>query len=324
MENELDVMIARRPEVTTPSLGDLARARETLVTAITHDAAAPPTLGGRDRASWHRLRILRYGVAALVLAFVVSATALVVTHTNRQPPTVPPRVNVAAEQFFRGAATSVAHGATTTPQPNQFIFGETEEPDGIVTETWLSVDGSTSGETRVLSAEGQVVSDHSQGPPCSLDQYAATGCFPTVGYFATLPTSPLDMVSYLNATGITDTNGSDASLPGWTANQLGNAVDFLLTQTYLDPAQQAALYETMALTPGFVKVPSLESAIGASGVGIEWSMNGDTTALIFNPTTYAYLGIRTWAGAPAVNAPYQGDALVNVAIVNGPGELPGT
>jgi len=38
--------------------------------------------------------------------------------------------------------------------------------------------------------------------------------------------------------------------------------------------------------------------------------------MIFNPTTYALLGVRTWPGPPVLSAPCDGVALLGVSIVN--------
>jgi hypothetical protein len=66
----------------------------------------------------------------------------------------------------------------------------------------------------------------------------------------------------------------------------------------------------------------MTDAIGRTGVGIEWTFEGDAGAVIFDPTTYAYLGTRTWPGPVDFNAPYDGDALVKLAVVSSAGALP--
>ena len=60
----------------------------------------------------------------------------------------------------------------------------------------------------------------------------------------------------------------------------------------------------------------MTDVIGRVGIGVEWTFTGDSGALIFNPTTYALLGERTWPGPPVLSAPYDGDALLGVSIVN--------
>ena len=100
------------------------------------------------------------------------------------------------------------------------------------------------------------------------------------------------MLAYLNEVGLVDTanNPSDDALPGWEDNVVGKTVSDLMTSSYLLPAQQAALFKLMAQTPGFQIVSPMTDAIGRSGIGIEWTFEGGFSAVIFDPTTYAYLG----------------------------------
>jgi hypothetical protein len=98
---------------------------------------------------------------------------------------------------------------------------------------------------------------------------------------------------------------------------------YLMQTSYLLPAQRAALYSLMAQTPGFQMVPDMKDAIGRTGVGVEWNFEGGAGAILFDPTTYAYLGVRTWPGAATSSGAYDGAALVKVAIVASVGALPG-
>jgi hypothetical protein len=90
------------------------------------------------------------------------------------------------------------------------------------------------------------------------------------------------------------------------------------------PAQQGALFKLMAETPGFQVVSPLSDAISRSGIGIEWTFEGGVSAIIFDPTTFAYLGTRTWPAGQAADpsAPYDGDALVKLAVVASVGDQP--
>ena len=96
------------------------------------------------------------------------------------------------------------------------------------------------------------------------------------------------------------------------ANDLGKEIDSLLSDTYLLPAQRAALFRYMARTPGYFVVRHAADAIGRPGVGIAWRYQGSETMIIFDPRNYAYLGDRTDAAA----ASYQGAALVKLKIVD--------
>jgi hypothetical protein len=126
------------------------------------------------------------------------------------------------------------------------------------------------------------------------------------------------LLAYLNTNGIVDTTayvGTGATSNA--ANDLAKGVMYLLETAYLLPAQRAAIFNLMAATPGFTVVPTMADAIGRTGVGVEWSFAGGSGALIFNSTTYDLLGVRTWPpGAPDLNGPYDGNALISVAVVN--------
>ena len=99
------------------------------------------------------------------------------------------------------------------------------------------------------------------------------------------------------------------------ANDIGKILAVMLSDTYLEPAQRAALYEFMARTPGFTVAAHATDAIGRSGVGIRWTYQGITDVIIFSRQDYAYLGVRTVTpGQPAYSA-----ALVKFGIV---GSLP--
>ena len=62
----------------------------------------------------------------------------------------------------------------------------------------------------------------------------------------------------------------------------------------------------------------MADAIGRVGVGVEWNYESSPGALIFNPTTYALLGVRTWPSGTSANpsAPYDGNALLGIGITD--------
>ena len=215
-----------------------------------------------------------------------------------RPSDGPPVVHLAAVQFLDKAAASALDQTASPPLSGQFVYSETEDPDGTITDTWLSADGSSSGLSHwtagAASPDAGTSGGNDLGPSCSIAQAEATGCTPIIGYYPDLPTDPNAVLPYLNQVGLVDTanNPSYDSLPGWENNVIGKTVSELMASSYLLPAQQAALFKLMAQTPGFQIVPSMTDAIGRTGVGIEWTFEGDAGAVIFDPTTYAYLGTR--------------------------------
>jgi hypothetical protein len=79
----------------------------------------------------------------------------------------------------------------------------------------------------------------------------------------------------------------------------------------------------MARTPGYKVLPNAADSIGRRGVGIGWAFGptvkpGVSTVIIFDRRTYAALGMTTYG----VGGSMGGEALIKMAIVNRPGELP--
>jgi hypothetical protein len=261
-------------------------------------------------------------VAAVGIVAVAGLVAIgVLPDTSTHPPAA------SAAPFLRSAAKAVLTTATfgtgpaVIPQPGQYIYSEKEDPSGTLVQTWLSFDGTTPGQTTYTSqVPGYPPTGTSPLPACSLAQAQATGCFPEVGYFPNMPTDPSALVAYFNSLGFTDitsTTNPDPSNPvEWDANDLAKGLMYWLGSAYLTPSQHAAIFNLMAETPGFTIVPNMADAIGRVGVGVEWNYQGSAGALIFDPTTYALLGVRTWPGAAIMSAPYEGDALLGISIVN--------
>ncbi len=134
--------------------------------------------------------------------------------------------------------------------------------------------------------------------------------------------SPGRLLAYLNRVKITNTDVLPAERWGtaWKANDIGKAVDELMPTTDLLPAERAALYRLIARTPGFTIVPHIADAAGRVGVGVKWTYEGNATAIILDPGTYAYLGDASWS-LRAPNAVLR-SALVKMAIVDRAGQQP--
>jgi hypothetical protein len=101
-------------------------------------------------------------------------------------------------------------------------------------------------------------------------------------------------------------------------NDLAKTVGYMLQSSHILPAQQAALYEFLATTPGLIVEPDVRDISGRLGVGVGWSFEAAARSTSSTPGTYAYLGLTTWGVAGQEG----GDALLQVAIVNRPGQLP--
>jgi len=97
-----------------------------------------------------------------------------------------------------------------------------------------------------------------------------------------------------------------------------------MTTDYLLPKQKAALYQVLAQTPGLTVVPRVTNMMGTAGIGIrsDATDKGSIYTMIFNPRTYAPLGMN-WTGVSApVKGISGGEVLLDIAIVNRLGQRP--
>ena len=159
---DLDTVTVIRPNVDLPTSAELAAARQQLSDAILEgDRCNPGRLGvghlsstaapGRRRRRAMRLA-LAGGLAAaagLVAIFLVSSAS-----PTRLPQGKRPMIQLAAVQFLDKAAAAALQQPSSPPLPKQFVYSETEDPDGTLTEMWLSVDGSSSGLSRWTAGTG--------------------------------------------------------------------------------------------------------------------------------------------------------------------------
>ena len=256
-------------------------------------------------------------------AIAAGAAVILIVPGQSQPPASrpgPATVNVAAARFLRQAAAATRQLPAHPPRPDQFVYTETEGAGGTGQDRlWLSADGGRPGLVHNAGQRAFVV------PRCTAAQAERTHCTEQAGYLPALPTDPGRLFAYLEKVGVAFPDDRSASDPGWAANDFGKAIDFLMQTTYLRPAQQAALFELMARTPGFTIVPGVRDAVGRTGVGIAWTYLGSKAMFILSARTYAYLGDRTWPG-PGFHGPganrYDGAALVKIAFVDRSGQLP--
>lgn len=343
--NELDLVTELTPRALLPGPADLAGPRRRLAAAIAaertdtraHESAkgshltAPEPLSSAWRARSARRLALAAAVAAAAAAATVAALIVVPGHSPSAPPAPgkpPTGVRLAAAPFFRRAAMVVSRESVAVPGPGQFVYTETEEAGGGISRQWLSVEGNKDG---LVQNSGQ----HSfKLPPCTVAEAQVPRksppgmlsprtikCAEDAGYIPTLPTDPHQLLAYLYKIGIAQPGDSNST--SWAANDFGKAVDFLMSTTYLLPAQRAALFELMAQTPGFTVVSGARDAIGRTGVAVRWTYEGARAEIILNSVSYAYLGDRTWPvpgfHGQGANA-YDGAALVKMAFVNTAGQ----
>jgi hypothetical protein len=134
-------------------------------------------------------------------------------------------------------------------------------------------------------------------------------CTPERAYFPDMPTTAAAMGPYLQRTQGIRLND---------LNDLSKTVGFMLESDYILPAQRAALYRFLAATPGLTVERHVRDVSGRPGIGVVWHFYGSKAMNIFDPRTFAYLGMTTWGEQGQLG----GGALVQTAIVDRVGEMP--
>lgn len=319
---DLELIVQLRPDALLPELAELATARSRLAQAIAAETGGAARVAGGVKVTGHqRLRQWagRSWPPVVVLVGVVMVAAVVAAFLLTRPSRVTPAKAkaglIAAAQFLGKAAKALnTHPAQpgSSPRPNQFVYAEAESAAGSLYQIWQSADGAQPGLIRNGQGRFPLAA-------CTVAQAQATGCAESAGFLPQMPTRPARLRAFLKSIGVIQPD--TASTPGWAANDLGKAVDSLMSNTYLLPAQRAALFRFMAQTPGFVIVQGVHDAIGRPGVAVQWTYEGGTAQIILNPTTYAYLGDRTtYRGENP--AQFDGEALVKLAYVDKAGQQP--
>lgn len=276
-------------------------------------------------------------------------------HGTKAHPQLAPIVHPTAAKVLHRAAFVALQASPTTPGPDQFVYTKTQDGTGQITQSWMSVDGTRTsiidqhGNTAPTKLQGCVdgrVSGREpgkDGKPLSdflpaadaakpltpeavkrlfggtipMDGPITTSrCTPQPAFFPDMPTNAGSMLAYLEKIQIA--YPAAVTSPGIELNNLAKNVGFMLGTDYLLPAQQAALYQFLATTPGITLAQSVKDVAGRPGIGVQWSFEGSSAMLIFDPTTYQYLGLST----TGTNRETNGEALLQTAIVDTAGQQP--
>ena len=215
--------------------------------------------------------------------------------------------HLTAAQVLGNAAFVALRTSAQAPSPSQFVYKKVETSQGKITQSWLSVDGARNSIVAHLTIFGCVHGKLSVGPgtPAGADRR----CTPVRAYFPDMPTRASEMRAYLQRT--------QGVRPG-NLNDLAKTVGGMLDTDYLLPAQQAALYEFLARTPGITVVRHATDAAGRPGIGVRWIFGRSAAMLIFDLQSFQYLGTAT----KGIAGQLSGDALLQTAIVDNAGQLP--
>jgi hypothetical protein len=271
-----------------PGRDDLAQARAKLAAATISTAGTAPAHPYRKRMLWGGLTAV--GLAAAITA----AIALAPVDSGVLPGPVPRAGAAEAVRVLNAAAAAALKMPDTPPRPDQFVYIKSQGPDSYLYEGWFSVDGTHDGlikpsvpreePTERVSAgcrNGKRVTIKGNQPTGKLEK-----CVPEPAYDPDLPTI---------ASGMLATIARQYSEEGGVSNVNGIAKDArtLLSMSYLRPDQRSALFGALAEVPGITFTENVKDAAGRVGVGISWTAPGGmTSAFVFDPVTYAYLGTQ--------------------------------
>ncbi|MFJ4784089.1 CU044_5270 family protein [Streptomyces sp. NPDC088794] len=266
-----DLTAVRELHADVPALTDEARsaARVRLQRAIVQES--------RPGALSRRL-MLRVGVAGTAAAAVAGG---VVVATRRDGDGDAPRMTtLSAAQLLRKAADRSRADGTRMPIPrnDQYVYTKTYITRTYVKsgrnrtwtdESWTSVDGSKPSRREQY---GKIYND----PPLGEHEVMWP---PTVyAKLAKWPTDPDTLLKWLRA----PSQGQDSLA-------FMNACQFFVVPRVMPPGLEAATFEAVAKIPGIRIDRQAVDALGRRGVAVSYPKI--YFAFIFDPETYAYLGL---------------------------------
>ncbi|MEV6370313.1 CU044_5270 family protein [Micromonospora musae] len=302
-----DLRMVRELSGNAPLLktDDLAPARGRLLAGMGAEQHGGEPAARPVRRTRRVRRLLLAGWAtAGVAAAVAGVLVLVPDRIGGQVPAA----RAEAAQVLHGAAAAALQLPDVEPRPDQFIYTKTRSGNST-DESWLSVDGTHDGllrQTPATDIENMPLPGCRDGRAAvtrggRMDPRQTEPCTPSPAYLPDLPTDPDAMLDHLNA--------NYRGEPG-DSNALGKDVHDLLASKYLRPQVRAALFEAAARIPGLTVVPGVEDGAGRPGIGIAWSHEGRSGALVFDETSHTFLGT---VGTSAV---------LEVAVVDEVGQRP--
>jgi hypothetical protein len=251
-----------------------------------------------------------------------------------------PQAQPSAEQVLLLAAQHAAVTPAMTARPNQFLFidsveveskadrkGRTTISGPMRTRTWLSVDGTRDGLVSRETGSGSPTRTHLDG--CTNGRQAETidrpettpqvACTPQPAYLpGRIPTEATGLLAYVYSVAAADPTwvsvdpGPDG-LPRGFVRQSDDQRAFteiaeLLYKNHL-PAVQEAAFAAAGRIPGVQVRRNVADAAGRIGVAVTRTELGARQELVFDPTTYRYLGNNIiaaeldLAGAKVVRSP---------------------
>ncbi|WP_405426214.1 CU044_5270 family protein [Micromonospora sp. NBC_00617] len=309
---------------------------EQLLRDLTAHVAQRAELASAARPAGRRTRFLRgwrlAGAVGLAVALTAGGLAVQTMRLGDQsPPTA------SASEIFHLAADAARQQPELTARPDQYVFTETlatirEMPASgpyrtLRNQLWQSAGGVAYtqgryrpetdpngwGELRVLRM-GDVAD-----PEKELD------AFQPPAYHGDLPTDPDELLRYLREHPV------DLHLPEGADEEAVYGDESMAYTTarsmldgYVPPRALAALFEVLAREPGAVVISGdVVDAAGRHGVAIRMpGVIGGNLDLIFDRDSHVYLGTRNSVIRNGKESLESAAALLRVAIVDRPGQLP--
>ncbi|MEV6925844.1 CU044_5270 family protein [Dactylosporangium sp. NPDC051485] len=254
-----------------------------------------PVRAPRPR-SWVSSRIWQTALVGAAAAAAIAAITgpVVITHSGdgRPPPATVDVVRLASE---RAAAVPAA-----IAWPDQFIYtesvvlyrtidGRSTPPadDGpLLVREWRSVNGTHDGLVRERPRDQPAAAWRDATVAGCRDGYQSTAvpewrvpCMPDLGSDGSLPVDVDAMLAYLRRSGTSDDQAFDNAARVLYVSQHASAV-------------QAAVVAAIGRIPGITVRPGVVDAAGRPGVALAYRSRDAETELVFDASTYAYLGVN--------------------------------
>ena len=280
-----------------------------------------------------RTRFLRgwrlAGAFGLAVALTVGGLAVQMMRVGDRPPTA------SASEIFRLAADTARQQPELTARPDQYVFTEVlatvREPDTgqhrtVRTQRWESAGGIAHPQARYRPetepngwSELKVLRlDDPVHPDKELDE------FPSPAYHGDLPTEPDELLRHLREHPVNlhlPEGADEKAVYGNEAMVYTTARSML--DGYIPPRALAALLELLAREPGAAGISDVVDAAGRHGVAIRMpGVIGANVDFVFDRDTHVYLGTRTSLVRNGRESLDSATALLRVAIVDRPGQLP--
>jgi hypothetical protein len=290
---------ADRAELTRllppPGDPDLSVYRHRLLQDAFMEQIAEPSAAGSRR----RLSLLAAPVAAVALAAAIVAVMVLDRPRTGEATVVSSPIVAVAAGNAAGAAPLLERMAQVAGRTPRVALGQDDYVYIKSKVAWLVFANDVGSGSQEAGVDAQVLdevhsrevwlpaSSGSEGLARDGDETFGLSGGPANSRYADLPTDPVVLLKQIYA----DTRGQGSSPDGAAFNFLGEA----LSESLVPPQVAAALYRAAAKIPGVVLVADSVDAAGRHGVAVARTDEfGERREWIFNPTTFEYLGERSY------------------------------